>query len=428
MRSIKEKRGITLIALAVTIVVILILAGVTIDVTLGENEIINKSKEVANRMNNLVKEDETELNELLNELNETMDSNWNSNIEIPEPEPGPPTIEDTTGIQEETVQVEDEYGNKVTVPKGFEVVEEEGTTVPEGIVIQDKDGNQFVWIPVGRVYKDNTGTNYSDIQLGRYTFNKTNGTPTPVQYAYTEANPENYKQLIALPENVEETDCYEYATRANPDGIDSAGTNALNAIAKDLEGFVNSVKENNGYYLARYEASYGSGTSVANYKPLSKISTSVSDGINDFNMKYVVGHLWVSTGQIGAAKICRNMYNNDESIGVESDLTNSYAWDTAIVFIQEMGNSNYANKAVENRIFMNTGTTGDEVCNIFDMASNHREWSTEYSSYQDDDRGMPYLVRGGFAYSGTTYTAMRAWYHQSGIMRYVTFRPVAYIK
>ena len=427
MRSIKEKRGITLIALAVTIVVILILAGVTIDVTLGENGIINKSIEAANRMNNLVKEDETELNELLNELNETMDSNWNSNIEIPEPEPGPPTIEDTTGIQEETVQVEDEYGNKVTIPKGFEVVEEEGTTVPEGIVIQDKDGNQFVWIPVGRVYKDNTGTNYSDIQLGRYSFNKTNGTPTPVQYAYTEANPENYKQLTAVTEDYGGTACYEYATRANPDGIDSAGTNALNAIAKDLEGFVNSVKENNGYYLARYEASYGSGTSVANYKPLSKISTSVND-INELNMKYVVGHLWVNAKQIEAAKICRNMYNNDESVGVESDLTNSYAWDTAIVFIQEMGNSNYANKAVENRMFMNTGTTGDEVCNIFDMASNHREWSTEYSSYQDDDRGMPYLVRGGFAYSGTTYTAMRAWYHQSGIMRYVTFRPVAYIK
>ena len=84
MRNIKEKRGITLITLAVTIVVILILAGVTIDVTLGENGILNKSKEAANRMNNLVKEDETELNELLNELNETMDSNWNSNIEIPD--------------------------------------------------------------------------------------------------------------------------------------------------------------------------------------------------------------------------------------------------------------------------------------------------------------------------------------------------------
>ena len=45
MKSIKEKRGITLIALAVTIVVILILAGVTIDVTLGDKGILNKSKE-----------------------------------------------------------------------------------------------------------------------------------------------------------------------------------------------------------------------------------------------------------------------------------------------------------------------------------------------------------------------------------------------
>ena len=174
MKSIKEKRGITLIALAVTIVVILILAGVTIDVTLGDKGILNKSKEATDRINNLVKEDEAELNELLNELNETMDSNWNNNIEIPDPEPEKPT------------KIEDEYGNEVTIPKGFEVVEEEGTTVPEGIVIQDKDGNQFVWIPVGRVYKDASKTNYSDIQLGRYTFNTTNGTPTLVQAAYTD--------------------------------------------------------------------------------------------------------------------------------------------------------------------------------------------------------------------------------------------------
>ncbi len=438
MKSIKEKSGITLITLAVTIVVILILAGVTIDVTLGENGILNKSKEAANRMNNLVKEDETELNELLNELNATMDLNWNSNIEIPggneitnteptPPEPENPKLENTTGIQTENTKVEDKFGNVVTIPKGFEVVEQEGTTVPEGIVVQDKDGNQFVWIPVGRVYKDATKNNYSDIQLGRYTFNTTNGTPTLVQAAYTDSNPENYKQLIVVIEEYYGSDCFEYTTRVNPDGIESAGTNALNAIAKNLGAFINSVKNNNGYYLARYEASYGSGTSVANYKPLSKISTSVND-INELNMKYIIGHLWVSTGQIDAAKICRNMYNNDESVGVESDLANSYAYDTAIVFIQKMGNSNYANKAVENRVFMNTGTTGDEVCNIFDMASNHREWSTEYSSYQDKYDGLPYLVRGGFAYSGTTYTAMRSPYHQSGIQRYVSFRPVVYIK
>ena len=241
MKNIKDERGITLIALAVTIVVILILAGVTIDAVFSENGIINKAKEAANAMNNAVANDQAELNDLLEELNEIMNSEWNNNIEIPDPEPELPTnIEDVTDIQDETVQVEDEYGNKVTIPKGFEVVEEEGTTVPEGIVVQDKDGNQFVWIPVGRVYKDASKTNYSDIQLGRYTFDG-NGTPTLVQAAYTDENSKNYEQLVAIIDS-DSNACYEYATRTNPEGIASNGTDGLNAIAKDLEGFVNSVK------------------------------------------------------------------------------------------------------------------------------------------------------------------------------------------
>ena len=73
MRNIKEKRGITLIALAVTIVVILILAGVTIDAVFSENGIINKAKEAENAMNNAVANDQAELNDLLEELNEIMD-------------------------------------------------------------------------------------------------------------------------------------------------------------------------------------------------------------------------------------------------------------------------------------------------------------------------------------------------------------------
>mgnify|MGYP005782471809 CR=1 FL=1 len=422
MKSIKEKRGITLIALAVTIVVILILAGVTIDAVFSENGIINKAKEAANSMNNAVANDQAELNDLLEELNEIMNSEWNNNIEIPDPEPEePPKLEDTTGVQDETVTVEDEYGNKVTVPKGFEVVEEEGTTVPEGIVIQDKDGNQFVWIPVGRVYKDNTGTNYSDIQLGRYTFNTSNGTPTLRQAAYTAENPENYKQLVTINSNFQ-----EYATRANPDGVASDGTDGLNAIAKNLASFVESVKENYGYYLGRYEASYGSGSSVADYKPLSKVSTSTTFS------KSKVGSLWNNVTQIDAAKISRNMYNNDSSVEVESDLVNSYAWDTAIVFIQEMGNSNYANKIDGNGYLRNTGKTGDEVCNINDMASNCWEWTTEYSSYKINmSSGVnvyPFTARG--AYGGSKYynTTERFDGNATNYIQYGGFRTIVYIK
>ena len=43
---LKKQKGITLIALVVTIVVLLILAGVTISLLLDENGIITKSKDV----------------------------------------------------------------------------------------------------------------------------------------------------------------------------------------------------------------------------------------------------------------------------------------------------------------------------------------------------------------------------------------------
>ena len=418
MRNIKEKRGITLIALAVTIIVILILAGVTIDAVFSENGIINKAKEAANAMNNALANDQAELNDLLEELNEIMNSEWNNNIEIPDPEPDIPTnIEDVTDIQDETVQVEDEYGNKVTIPKGFEVVEEEGTTVPEGIVIQDKVGNQFVWIPVGRVYKDSTGKNYSDIQLGRYTFNESNGTPTLKQAAYTEGNPENYMQLIIV-----ESFFKEYSERESPDGIESNDKNALNAIAKDLKGFVDSVRKNSGYYIARYEASYGSGSSVADYKPLSKISTSTTFSTS------IVGSLWNNVTQIEAAKISRNMYNNDSNVGVESDLINSYAWDTAIVFIQEMGNNNYANnkQCVQDSI-SNTGTLGDEVCNVNDMATNCYDWTTEYSF--NGENNCVFRGESSFILGGTNTAHRNSWNNQNtNTHSFVGFRVILYLK
>ena len=406
---------------------LLILAAVTISFVLGDDGIINKAKEAANSMNNAVANDQASLNDLFNELNDVMNGiggSGDSNTETPGPEPELPKLEDTTGMQDETVTVKDEYGNKITIPKGFEVVEEEGTTVPEGIVIQDKDGNQFVWIPVGRVYKDNTGENFADIQLGRYTFDEDNGTPEPVQYAYTQEELEKYKQEIQLRQSGDSYNCIEYATRENPDGITSVGLDGLNAVAKKLEGFVNSVKSNNGYYLARYEASYGSGNSVANYKPLSKVSKAT-----DFSTS-IVGSLWNNVTQIDAAKISRNMYNNDSSVEVESDLVNSYAWDTAIVFIQAMENENYANKNSVNSSRANTGTIGDEICNINDMASNCMEWSTEYSTDTTSSFSFAYpcVARGDHCFGSSYYSAYRS--RESATYRgpYHSFRVLLYVK
>ena len=62
-RSFKE-RGITLIALVVTIVVLLILAGVTINAVFSDSGIIKKAQDAQNKMNQAVENDEKELNQL----------------------------------------------------------------------------------------------------------------------------------------------------------------------------------------------------------------------------------------------------------------------------------------------------------------------------------------------------------------------------
>ncbi len=204
--------------------------------------------------------------------------------------------------------------------------------------------------------------------LGRYTFNTSDGTPTLVQAAYTSENPDNYKNEVELNHNSEiYKEVPEYRV-----GVASDGADGLNATANNLKAFVESVKTNGGYYIARYEASYASGTDIESYKAASKKSTAYSED----TMNYASGTLWNDITELEASKVSINTYNK-ENTTVKSDLMNSYAWDTAIVYIQEAGNANYANQTSKNTSLSNTGTNSDEVCKINDMASNLYEWTTD---------------------------------------------------
>ena len=93
--------GITLVALVVTIVVLLILAGVTITALLGDDGIIKKAQNAADLMNNAIQSEQNEMNALLNELDEIIAGNGGG--------------EDTPG-GDETPQIPEglEVGSEVT--------------------------------------------------------------------------------------------------------------------------------------------------------------------------------------------------------------------------------------------------------------------------------------------------------------------------
>ena len=338
-------------------------------------------------------------NEKMNKLAQEYANLLAEESEIPEPDL---RSEIEKARDEETVfntktKLSDIHGNEVTVPAGFKIAKDTGLTVQQGVVIEDVNastdsavqGSQFVWIPVGKFTKDD-GTESNEIILGRYTFaDDAQGTPTLQQAAYTEENPENYKNSKVIEER------YDEYSGSHRDGIASSGLDGLNATANDLGAWIDSVKTNGGYYIGRYEASFASGSSIENYKAATKVSTGYRT-YSDGSMLYTEGTLWNWITQLEASKVAINTYK--ESRSVKSDLMNSYAWDTAIVYIQECGNTNYANQVGKsiNSNLTNTGTGQDEVCKINDMASNIREWTTEYSSNTDYAAHVyPSTSRGG---------------------------------
>ena len=76
--------GITLIALVVTIVILLILSGITINILLGEERIIRTAQEAKNTWEGTVTNEQQEIQNLVNELNYIMNENGVEDTEISE--------------------------------------------------------------------------------------------------------------------------------------------------------------------------------------------------------------------------------------------------------------------------------------------------------------------------------------------------------
>ena len=444
----KEKRasqakGITLIALVITILIIIILATVTINFVFGEDGLVNMAElardEAANSTDyesnaraNLV----GFMNEFIADLNGGSSGGGTDEPDVPEePEKSEvQTAKDEGTVFSEKTVITDEKGNKITIPKGFKIPTDSGDTVQQGIVIEDvsasKDsevqGSQYVWIPVGTFVKDD-GSTSNEIKLGRYTFDSSGNTTEPLQYA------ENYTESVTIGSYYTETTTYD-------EGNESDGLDGRNATAKNLVEFINSTKPieeggNGGYYIGRYEASYASGATsttevgdYANCKAASKVSTRYRTS-SDGSMLYNPGTLWNYITQPAASKVAINTYA--DSTSVKSDLMNSYAWDTAIVYIQEAGNSNYANATRKHTSLSNTGNLAegikDEVCKINDMASNVQEWTTEHSSYTYRSSAYPCVRRGGHYFVSSLCAASRNYNGATGSNHDIGFRLSLYM-
>ncbi len=108
-------KGITLIALIITVIVLLILAGTAVSIAINGGDIFSKAAEARNQWNSAVATEETKINEVWNILN-TMTSGTN-------PTPALPAAWGETAATYVSEAYTDGTADtrQVPIPKGFKV-------------------------------------------------------------------------------------------------------------------------------------------------------------------------------------------------------------------------------------------------------------------------------------------------------------------
>ena len=369
----RKERGITLIALVITIIVLLILAGVSIAMLTGENGILTQAQNAKNRK----EEAQAEEQNILTNYEQYIEGSTNGG-----------TLTTVTGYETTNTKVQDSLGNVITVPAGFKVVNP-GDNVEDGIVIEDVShketaGSQFVWIPIGEI---ETNKGKITVNLDRYTFSE-DGTKMA----------QGTNKVVAVGNGSDY--CLELESSSNG-----------NITAKDINTFISKTKETKGYYIGRYEAR----TPEKRTNVTDKLTT-VTEKKDDCVYNYIT--------QSQAADLSQNMYSDSN---FTSDLINSYAWDTALVFIQEFSvDKDYSRQTSLNDELKEKGTDKDVLCNIYDMASNCGEFSTENC----DASGRPCVARGGYFSNDSDlsyYSSSRNGTSKTNLNEKKSFRIILYL-
>ena len=285
----KQEKGITLMALVITIIVLLILAGVTIAMLTGDNGIISKAMQAKIRTEEAKETEETGLNEIENYIN---GKSAEAGV----------VVQDLKSIKSDGTEgevigekVSDGAGGVVPIPSGFYYVggtAKSGTVISDNLADKDKykgqevvgtnlSGNQFVFIPLNGIDLKYEQDHKYD---GKY------------EYAYT-------------------TELSGYTSQS--DWSDDSGEST-------------SVKNYGGFFIGRYEAGYPDeikeGT-IVNFKNSATEKVPVSKA---------GGAAWNLVDQEIAKAASESMYNTADS-KVKSKLVDSYAWDTTCKWLKNSG-------------------------------------------------------------------------------------------
>ena len=317
----KKNKGITLVALVVTIVVLLILAGVSINLVLGNNGIIAKAKEAETKSAEASQNDLKGMNGLVSEMEGALAGNGSGNG-------GAGGSGTDTKVPAEATKETAPYFPDNTFTK------KEGT-IETGLVIKDGSGNEYVWVVVPR-----TTAVYAKTGLGKTTF-------TDADYTSIENDLKEYTKTYRGSTKYSDT---WYADDKNEGWLSETEYKTLkNSMLK-------SVYENGGFYVGRYEAGIETtGTNRTSNTDKNSDGKYIMPSIAPVTKADAYPYTYVTRTQ------AQNLASNVNSGTKTSSLMFGVQWDLVLAFMHNKGNIE------DSTLTSNSTTIGNYYNSTFDL-------------------------------------------------------------
>ncbi len=268
----------------------------------------------------------------------------------PDPDPDPVTPPAPAG---DATEYTDSYGDIAYIPAGFTVSAlPDEQTIRTGLVVIGPDESEYVWV-----------------------------------------------STVETPLKMRDFGSYYSGGGSLSGYADETTLPAYQAMAQ-------SVATYGGFYIGRYEASFGTGSSLSDYVPASKRVTSSQSG-----------RIWVQFSPQDATMACENLYRDNTT--VQGFFLWGANWDTTLQWLVDSGCKTYSEVASNSTSWGNysddtfspnargnyTGAWEQaKANNIYDLAGNNWEWTQERYGSNYVMRSGGYNLMGG-ACPGSRYPA-----------------------
>lgn len=386
MQKTKNEEGITLIALVTTIIVLLILAGISIGAITGNNGIVNQAQNAKDDTQYSQWEEQIDTAIIDAEskhrnptMDDVIDELINKEIISDESQVDKKTGDITTNepsyvikdklrdyiepfkpgqIASENEIYIDKNGDKVTIPSGFEILPN-AEVIEEGLVIQDENGNQFVWIPVQIpvANSEEEGTTNKAMAI------KNENNYIGLLYDFTSNGSTVINGCTTSTNSDREPDLIIYDNRN--------GLFTKDDLQNEYNKMMTSVEKYNGFYIGRYELGLEENNPVSkNAKENTNVVTAEETSASLDN--------WY-----GLYSKCKQFASEDSEKSVVSSMVWGSQYDAMMNWFTNK-NINVTLEADGNNFIRNiekvTGSEPkDKILNIFDLYGCHSEHTLEAS-------------------------------------------------